>query len=68
MNGKKMSAGDLYAITFLPARAKNNVLTTSDEKYYKFNKGLDTNKDGKITTQDLSQRLRKYIPDAARRA
>ena len=65
MSGKRISAGDLYAITFLPARAKNNELTTKDEKYYKFNYGLDTNKDGVITKKDLSQRLHKYIPAEA---
>lgn len=53
----KLSAGDLYALTFLPARASRNVLTSSGEKYYACNKGLDTNKDGQITKDELGQRI-----------
>lgn len=55
--GKKLTAADLYAVTFLPARAKKEVLTRSGEDYYKSNKGLDVNKDGAITKSDLNARL-----------
>ena len=55
-----LSAGSLYAITFLPAYAKNEVLTTKNDKYYAPNKGLDKNKDGKITKSELDSRLKGY--------
>lgn len=60
----KLSAGDLYALTFLPARAKRDVLTSSGENYYNANRGLDINKDGKITKNELAQRVRNnYVSD-----
>ncbi len=55
----KLSGGDLYALVFLPGRAKRDVLTTSNEKYYTWNKGLDANKDGQITKTELDQRVAK---------
>lgn len=51
------SPGRLYAYVFLPGRAKREVLTTSNEKYYKANRGLDLDKDGKITISDLDRRV-----------
>lgn len=54
---KKLDGGDLYALTFLPARANREVLTTSDEKYYTYNKGLDSNTDGQITKTELNNRV-----------
>lgn len=60
----KLSAGDLYTLTFLPARAKREVLTQTGENYYNANKGLDSNKDGKITKTELAQRIKgKYVSD-----
>lgn len=60
----KLSAGDLYALIFLPARAKRDVLTVSGESYYNSNPGLDANKDGKITKAELGQRIKnKYVSD-----
>lgn len=60
----KLSAGDLYALTFLPARAKKETLTHSGENYYEQNTGLDLNKDGKITKSELEQRIKnKYVSD-----
>lgn len=53
-----LSPGELYALVFLPGRAKREVLTTSGEKYYSCNKGLDKNKDGKITKDELGTRVR----------
>lgn len=62
----KLSAGDLYALTFLPARAKREELTNSTENYYNANKNLDINKDGKITKSELAQRVRNsYVSDSS---
>ncbi|MCM1339219.1 MAG: transglycosylase SLT domain-containing protein [Muribaculaceae bacterium] len=54
----KLDGGELYALVFLPARAKREVLTQRGEKYYAANKGLDKNKDGKITQSELDARVR----------
>ena len=63
-SSEKLDAGELYALTYLPARANRSVLATSNEKYYKWNKGLDLNKDGKITKDELAQRVeRKQVND-----
>ncbi len=59
-SNKKLSGGDLYSLIFLPARANRDVLCTNGEKYYSWNKGLDINKDGKITKAELSQRVAKH--------
>ena len=56
---KQLSAGELYALVFLPGRAKRSVLTTKEESYYTWNKGLDRNKDGKITIAELDTRVKK---------
>lgn len=58
-----LSAGDLYAITFLPGRATREVLCTQGENYYSQNKGLDLNKDGKITKSELDQRIKNKSVD-----
>ncbi|MGN0014863.1 MAG: transglycosylase SLT domain-containing protein [Candidatus Gastranaerophilaceae bacterium] len=59
--GQKLEAGTLYALVFLPAYANRDVLTTQGENYYNANSGLDTNGDGKITIDDLTQRVKgKY--------
>ena len=61
----KLSGGQLYALIFLPARAKNEVLTSSGEGYYSANRGLDSNKDGKITVSELGARVKsKYVGDS----
>lgn len=57
---QKLSGGELYALIFLPARANREVLTTSNEAYYKANKGLDANKDGKITKAELDERVARF--------
>ena len=60
----RLTAGDLYTFTFLPARAKRDVLTVAGESYYNSNTNLDTNKDGKITKAELGQRIKnKYVSD-----
>lgn len=55
----KLSAGDLYAITFLPGRANQEVLCRNGEEFYRQNKGLDVNNDGVISKKDLELRLAK---------
>lgn len=60
----KLSGGQLYTLVFLPARAGRDVIASSGEAYYSANKGLDTNKDGKITMAELDQRVKnKYVSD-----
>ena len=62
----KISAGDLYALTFLPGRANREVLTSQGENFYAQNSGLDANKDGKITKTELGQRVkRKHVSDSS---
>ncbi|MBE7709392.1 MAG: lytic transglycosylase domain-containing protein [Cyanobacteria bacterium SIG32] len=56
-NDAKLSGGQLYALVFLPGRANREVLTSGSEKYYTWNTGLDTNKDGKITKTELDRRV-----------
>lgn len=58
-NDEQLSAGELYALVFLPGRANRSVLTSQGEKYYSWNKGLDRNKDGKITVAELDTRVKK---------
>jgi hypothetical protein len=59
LTGKKLSAGDIYALVYTPAYVNKDVLASSGDKFYNKNKGLDVNKDGKITKSDLAQQLRK---------
>ncbi|MGN1153685.1 MAG: transglycosylase SLT domain-containing protein, partial [Candidatus Gastranaerophilaceae bacterium] len=58
----KLDAGTMYALVFLPAYAKREVLALKGHKYYNCNAGLDLNGDGAITKQDLGARVRKRIP------
>lgn len=63
LGNSQLDAGTLYTLTFLPAYANKEVLATksNDPKgYYSQNKGLDKNKDGKITKSELADRLRSY--------
>ena len=61
---EKLDAGELYALTYLPARANRSVLAKSHEKYYTWNRGLDLNGDGKITKAELAQRVQdKQVSD-----
>jgi len=57
-----LKGGQLYAQLFLPGRfnpksGDNQVLTRSGEGYYTGNKGLDVNRDGKITVSDLNTKI-----------
>ena len=57
---EKLDAGSLYAICFLPAAAKSDVLCSSSGKLnwaYSANSALDLDKDGSISKNDLARRL-----------
>lgn len=54
------SAGKLYAYVFLPGRANREVLTQAGENFYEANRGLDVDRDGKITIADLDSRLARF--------
>lgn len=60
------SAGKLYAYVFLPGRAgrQSGVLTENPENYYTHNRGLDMNRDGRITIADLDRRIAGKIREA----
>ncbi len=53
----KLSSGELYALIFMPAKAKKGVLCNVGTKAYSQNKGLDLNRDGIITTKELGDRI-----------
>lgn len=53
----RLSAADLYSLTFLPGRASRDTLTQKGEGYYASNSGLDLDRDGKITKSDLARRI-----------
>ena len=64
-SNRKLSAGDLYTLTFMPAYVNKEVLTTKGSTYYNANKGLDTNGDGQITKSELAQRVaRKQVDES----
>ncbi len=60
-SGDKLNAGTMYTLVFLPAFAKKDTLAIKGDKYYNANAGLDVNKDGKITKNDLGQRIYKFM-------
>ena len=57
---EKLTPGEVYALVFMPAKAKSGVLAVDGTKAYSANKGTDVNKDGRITTDDLSKRLQRF--------
>lgn len=58
--GHKLTSGELYAIVFMPARAKSQVLCSRGSAAYNSNDGLDKNKDGHITKADLEAHLKQF--------
>lgn len=51
-----MDVGDIYILNFYPAainKPRDYVIASSGSKIYSQNAGLDVNKDGKITVQDV---------------
>ena len=57
LQGKRLSAGDLYTLVFMPAKSGNNIISTAGTKAYSWNQGLDLNKDGLITKSELGQKV-----------
>ena len=58
LKGKsKLSAGDLYTLVFMPAKAGGEVITSAGSRSYAANKGLDANGDGMITKTELGNRV-----------
>lgn len=63
--GKKLTAADLYASTYLPARATKSELCRKGETnskgkllgYYESNRAFDKNNDGVITKEELNKHL-----------
>lgn len=65
--GKQLSAGDLYALVYMPARAKRDVVASASEgKVYSLNKGLDKDGDGQITKADLQRRVASCYVDESK--
>lgn len=71
-SGKVLSKENLYTLIFLPAFINREVLATKGERgkdgellrHYEGNKGLDKNKDGKITKTEMAARIDdKYVSD-----
>ena len=53
----KLSSGELYALVFMPANAKKEVMCSAGSRAYSMNKGLDIHKDGQVTKSDLGAKL-----------
>lgn len=72
MNAKKMAkigknekvdSGTLYALVFMPSKAKQNIFATAGTKAYKLNENLDkkNDNDGKITKADLAAKVKSRM-------
>lgn len=66
MQGKDVSAADLYAAVFSPAAIGKSMDSTvyslnGSARNYRANKSLDTNRDGKITKAELTARLNEWV-------
>ncbi|MEI8128665.1 MAG: transglycosylase SLT domain-containing protein [bacterium] len=53
----KLTSGELYALVFMPAKAKQEVLCSVGSSAYRQNKGLDVHKDGQVTKSDLTAKM-----------
>ena len=59
-NSHRLSASELYAINYAPAYAKRKAyVTKKGDGLYEGNSGLDLNKDGKITHDELAQKIKR---------
>ena len=58
---EKVDSGTLYALVFMPAKAKQNVFATAGTKAYSQNSGLDKDHDGMITKADLAAKVRSKM-------
>jgi len=63
MQGKRLSAGDLYTLVFMPAKVHGEVICQAGSKEYAANKGLDANKDGVVTKSELGNRIISHRVD-----
>lgn len=63
MQGKRLSAGDLYTLVFMPAKVHGEVICQAGSKEYAANKGLDANKDGVVTKSELGNRVIRHRVD-----
>ena len=52
-----LSAGQLYALVFMPAKANKEVMCSAGSKAYALNRGLDKNGDGIVTIGELGKRI-----------
>ncbi len=55
----RLTAGELYAINYAPANARKDVVAKRGDGLYEGNEGLDLNKDGRISKNELGQRVKK---------
>ncbi len=55
-----IDTGTLYALAFLPAYSKREVLCSVGSTYYSKNSGLDYDGDKKITKTDLAKHLKSF--------
>lgn len=70
MKGKEVSGADLYAAVFAPSAVGRSMNSTvyskgAHARYYKANKSLDTNRDGRISKQELVSRLEVWAERGA---
>jgi len=54
---QQLSAGQLYALVFMPAKAKQSVMCSAGTKAYAWNQGLDKNRDGVVSIGELGARI-----------
>lgn len=66
-DSKKLDAGTLYALCFLPAYANREVLCSANDPstaiYYNANSGGDEDGDGNISKTDLAVRMKKKFDE-----
>lgn len=53
----QLSAGQLYALVFMPSKAKKDIMCSAGTKAYAWNQGLDKNRDGVVTIGELGKRI-----------
>ncbi|MBO0946999.1 transglycosylase SLT domain-containing protein [Fibrella forsythiae] len=64
--GRMHSLWDTYFAVFYPAaigKPAEHVLFAAGTKAYKWNAGMDMNKNGKVTVSDVKVWLMRYLPD-----
>jgi len=61
LGNKTLTAGELYALIFMPSKANHEVLTMAGKASYSANIGLDLNKDGQITKNELGMKVQSML-------